>query len=104
MIPMHSIQLLIGGGEEEVSQQQPGSFESYREISVREGGLLLPAHAAQVLGVSLPCVQDLITRKRLTSWQFFGKTFVSAAECELRAIAPRHKGGRPKKQAELQAA
>lgn len=104
MTSMHSIQLLIGGGEEEAGQKQPGSFESYREISVQEEGLLLPTQAGEVLGISKQGVQDLIERRKLTSWRFFDKTFVSAREVQQRKNAPRDKGGRPKFQQEMQAA
>jgi len=101
---MHSIQLLIGGGEEEVGQQQPGSFESFREIAVREEGLLLPSQAGEVLGISKQGVQNLIERNKLTVWRFFDKPFVSAREVEQRKNSPRDKGGRPRKQEDLQAA
>jgi len=101
---MHSIQLLIGGGEEEVGQKQPGSFESFRETAVREEGLLLPSQAGEVLGISKQGVQDLIERRKLTSWRFFDKPFVSAREVEQRKNSPRQKGGRPKLQREMQVA
>lgn len=104
MTSMHSIQLLIGGGEEEVRQKQPGSFESYREISVQEEGLLLPTQAGEVLGVSRQAVENLMQRGKLTKWTFFDKDFVSAREVHQRKNSPRDKGGRPKIQSEMQAA
>lgn len=100
---MQAIQFLLEGGEEDCSATAPGSFASFRELSSAESGLLLPATAAHVLGVSIQAVMDLIARKRLRSWEFFGKCYVSAKDIAERQTTPRDKGGRPRK-AQLQAA
>lgn len=100
---MKITQLLIGGGEES-TEPAPGTFNEFREVSRVEGGLITCSLAAEILRVSTPAVQDLVNRRKLSKWVFFGKSFVSAREVDLRNNSPRQKGGRPKMQRELQAA
>lgn len=96
---MQAIQFLLGGGAEIPDTVRSGSLTAFRETSEQEQGLLIQAQAAHLLGVSPQALQDLIERKRLRSWEFFGKTYVSARELAERQAAPKAKGGRPRKEA-----
>jgi hypothetical protein len=94
---MPAIQFLLGGGAEDPAVVTSGSLAAFRYTSQEEQGLLLPAQAAHILSVSHQCVLDLIDRERLRSWDFFGKTYVSARDVAERQRLPRAKGGRPRK-------
>ena len=97
MAPVIAKQLMLDGSAEETPAKD--EFSSYLAISAAEGGLMGAAPAATVLGVSNQAIQDLISRGKLRSWEFFGKTLVSARDVQQRRNSPRERGGRPRKQA-----
>jgi hypothetical protein len=90
---MQAAQMLLDGSEEAPAEASRG-FAQFMELSSREKGLLLPAQAAIVLGVSNQRVLQLVEAGKFQSWEFFGKSYVSAREIEQRRSAD-VKSGRP---------
>jgi hypothetical protein len=90
---MQAAQMLLDGSEE-APVQASGGFTHFMELSSLEKGLLLPAQAAIVLGVSNQRVLQLIDAGKFQSWEFFGKSYVSAREIEQRRASD-VKSGRP---------
>jgi hypothetical protein len=90
---MQAAQMLLDGSEEAPAEASRG-FAQFMELSSREKGLLLPAQAAIVLGVSNQRVLQLVQAGKFQAWEFFGKSYVSAREIEERRASD-VKSGRP---------
>lgn len=91
------IQLLIDGTEEITNSSAVLNLAGFKELSVREQGLLSLSEAAEILNVSRGRAHQLATLGTLQVWKFLGRPFVSATQVEARLRAGIDKrGGRPK--------
>jgi excisionase family DNA binding protein len=95
MKKMHAAQLTFDGSEE-APVLDSGGIREFMRLSTSEEGLLHPAQAALVLDVSNQRVLELIETKRLRSWEFWGRKYLSARELVARRASD-VKGGRPKR-------
>src|SRR5690348_6953425 len=87
-------QMLLDGSAEEPVQRD--EFSRYLEVVAMEGALLTAQEAASVLHISPQGVADLIKRRKLQTWELFGRLRVSAREVSARLHGPKEKGGRPR--------
>jgi hypothetical protein len=93
MNKMNAAQILLDGSEEAPAKDSGGIIEFMR-VSQVESGLLLVNQAALVLDVSHTRVRELISVGKLRSWDFFGKSYLSAREIDTRRTSE-IKTGRP---------
>jgi hypothetical protein len=57
-------------------------FRRFLAVNKEEGGLVFPAQAAYLCGVTNQSICNYINRGRLQTFEFFGKTYLSAREVE----------------------
>lgn len=71
----------------------------YEEAIAVHGPLVPPAIGGRLLNVSPQAVHTLMDRGKLTRLEIFGNPWVPIFEIRARLLAPRNKGGRPRKTA-----
>ena len=73
--------------------------KNYEEAIAVHGPLVPPAIGGRLLNVSPQAVHTLMDRGKLTRLEIFGNPWVPILEIRARLLAPRDKGGRPRKTA-----
>lgn len=91
-------QMMLDGSAEQMPQNNENCLKRFLGISADEGGLLTPAQAAIVLGISNQRVLQLIEKGSLRAYRCFGRDMIPARELEARQTT-KPPVGRPRKQA-----
>ena len=98
-------------GMPEPKSPKPGSLGAlklewirFRKLANEHEGLIQPAVAAVVLGVSRARVHQLMAHGQLEVFELFGKPYISALSVDERRNCELSKGGRPRLNADPLAA
>jgi hypothetical protein len=95
MNKMNAAQMLLDGSEEAPAKESGGIIEFMR-VSQAESGLLLVNQAALVLDVGHARIGQLVSAGKFRTWDFFGKTYLSAREIDTRRTSDIRTGRPPR--------
>jgi hypothetical protein len=76
-------------------KESQADWDAYMRDAKREDGLLLPAMAARLIGVSRQRLDQLMTAERLTRFEHFDRVWLSRLQLAHWVREERSKGGRP---------